>query len=123
MKQYDVIIVGADGANSVVSASFPPFAPNRELAPCAFVIAQGDFYERHVAMWSDRRFPGGYFWYFPKNGEANIGVGARGSTHVRAILSGVLDDLGSRRAFEIKLHSGGVVPVGGLKRRVAWGHV
>jgi 2-polyprenyl-6-methoxyphenol hydroxylase-like FAD-dependent oxidoreductase len=37
------LIIGADGPNSTVSASFSSFSPNRELIPCAFVIAEGDF--------------------------------------------------------------------------------
>jgi Dehydrogenases (flavoproteins) len=117
------IIVGADGPHSLVSASFPTFAPNRELAPCAFVIAEGDFFEKHIEMWVDGRFPGGYFWLFPKNGEANIGIGLRGSRHVRSILNGMLTELARQRPFKLKMQGGGVVPVGGLKKRVAWQHV
>jgi digeranylgeranylglycerophospholipid reductase len=117
------IIIGADGPNSVVSASFPAFEPNRELAPCAFVIAEGDFFERHIELHLDQRFPGGYFWVFAKNGEANIGVGVRGAKHVRARLANALDELAARKAFRIKVRGGGVVPVGGLKKRVAWEHV
>ncbi len=117
------LIVGADGPSSLVSASFPAFAPNRDLAPCAFVIVQGDFFEKHIEMWVDERFPGGYFWLFPKNGEANIGVGMRGSKRVRGVLQGMLDNLGHEREFKIKTRGGGVVPVGGLKKRVAWQHV
>ncbi len=117
------LVIGADGPNSLVSASFPVFSPNRELAPCAFVIVHGDFFERHIEMWVDERFPGGYFWLFPKNGEANIGVGLRGSKHVRAVLQGMLDNLRLEREFKLKMRGGGVVPISGLKKRVAWQHV
>lgn len=114
------VIVGADGPNSLVSNSFPAFAPNALLVPCAFVIAEGDFYAPHIEVWIDRRFPGGYFWLFPKNGEANIGVGIRGNGHVKNLLHTMLAELRERSPFRIKTTGGGVVPLGGLKRRVAW---
>ncbi len=117
------LVIGADGPNSLVSASFPAFVPNRELAPCAFVIVRGDFFEKHIEMWVDERFPGGYFWLFPKNGEANIGVGMRGSKRVRSVLQHMLDNLRHEREFKLMMRGGGVVPIGGLKKRVAWRHV
>jgi len=117
------IIIGADGPNSLVSSSCPAFAPNSELVTCAFVIAEGDFFENHIELWLDQRFPGGYFWLFPKNGEANIGLGVRGPKHVRAILNNMLENLASQRQFKIKIRGGGVVPVGGLKKRIASEHV
>jgi digeranylgeranylglycerophospholipid reductase len=117
------MIIGADGPNSLVAASFPVFAPNRELTPCAFVIAEGDFFEKHIELWAEARFPGGYFWLFPKNGEANIGVGLRGQKNVRGVLNNMLKDLAHQRTFKIKMMGGGVVPLGGLKKRVAWQHV
>jgi digeranylgeranylglycerophospholipid reductase len=117
------IIVGADGPNSTVSASFQAFSPNRDLTPCAFVIAEGDFFEQHIELWVDQRFPGGYFWLFNKNGEANIGVGLRGQRNARGVLNTVLKELSSQRQFKIKMQGGGVVPLGGLKKRVAWQHV
>jgi len=117
------LIIGADGPHSTVSASFPAFSPNRELIPCAFVIADGDFYEKHIEVWMDNRFPGGYFWLFHKNGEANIGLGMRETRNVRSVLNEMLSDLARQREFKIKTIGGGVVPLGGLKKRVAWEHV
>lgn len=117
------IIVGADGPNSTVSASFQAFSPNRDLTPCAFVIAEGDFFEQHIELCVDQRFPGGYFWLFNKNGEANIGVGMRGTKNVRGVLNGMLRELTRQQGFKIKMTGGGVVPLGGLKKRVAWQHV
>ncbi len=117
------LIIGADGPNSLVSASFPMFMPNRDLVPCAFVLADGDFFERHIEIWIDKRFPGGYFWVFAKNGAANIGIGVRGARHVRGILEGMLNELRRNRKFALRTTGGGVVPMGGLKKRVAWEHV
>jgi digeranylgeranylglycerophospholipid reductase len=117
------IIVGADWPKSLVSASFPVFQPNRELTSCSLVIAEGDFFEKHIEIWAGERFPGGYFWLFSKNGEANIGVGLRGTGNVRSVLNRMLNELSMKRKFKIKLHGGGLVPLGGLKKRVAWQHV
>lgn len=83
------IIIGADGPNSLVSSSFQAFASNQELTSCSFVIAEGDFFEKHIELWADERFSGGYFWLFQKHGEANIGVGLRGHKNVRSVLIGV----------------------------------
>jgi digeranylgeranylglycerophospholipid reductase len=116
------IVVGADGPNSLVAASIPGFAPNRLLAPCAFVIAGGDFFERHMEIWIDQRFPGGYFWIFPKNGEANIGVGVRGATHVRPLLKRMLERISAETPFRTLFAGGGVVPMSGLKARLVSGH-
>ncbi len=117
------IIVGADGPNSLVSNSFGAFSPHALLVPCAFVIAKGDFYDRHIHIWVDARFPGGYFWIFPKNGEANIGVGLRGTTRVKDTLKTTLAELKQSTPFEIKTSGGGVVPMSGLKKRLVWRHV
>jgi len=117
------IIIGADGPNSVVSSYFPAFAPNRRLVMCSFVIAEGDFFDKHIELWVDKRFPGGYFWLFHKNGHANIGIGIRGHKSAHNILNSMLKELSKYRKFKIKTHGGGVVPLGGLKGRVAWQHI
>ncbi len=118
------LIVGADGVYSVVSKSFE-FEPNRDIALCAFVIAEGDFYEQFVELWFESRFPGGYFWLFPKNkvGEANIGLGVRGPKQVRALLNQVLEELKKQKKFKIKQVGGGVVPLGGMKKKIVRDHV
>ncbi|MCG8608189.1 NAD(P)/FAD-dependent oxidoreductase [bacterium] len=125
-QQYTAdIIVGADGVHSVVAASFPAFRPNRDICPCAFVLAEGEFDEEIIQLWFESRFPGGYFWLFPKNaaGEANIGLGVRGPTAVRRLLDQVLKELQSQYAFTIKQKGGGAVPLGGLKNKIVDKHV
>ncbi|MFQ6116535.1 MAG: hypothetical protein ACE5NG_20955, partial [bacterium] len=113
------IIVGADGVYSLVSSSFPVFEPNRDIILCAFIIAEGDFYEDIIELWFEPRFPGGYFWLFPKNkvGEANIGLGVRGPKNVRTLLNQVLEEIQQNGSFKIKQKGGGAVPLGGLKRK------
>jgi digeranylgeranylglycerophospholipid reductase len=119
------IIVGADGVYSLVSNSFPAFEPNRDVCPCSFVIAEGDFHEELIEIWYQSRFPGGYFWLFPKNnaGEANIGVGMRGPTHVRGLLNQVLEEIRPHKNFSVKQKGGGAVPLGGLKKKFVHQHV
>lgn len=119
------VIIGADGPQSIVSDSFPAFAPNRDLCPCSFVIAEGDFgKEEIIELWFQCRFPGGYFWLFPKNraGQANIGLGVRGY-RVRKVLDEVLAEIEGQRRFRVRYRGGGVVPLGGLKKRLAWRNV
>jgi len=60
---------------------------------------------------------------FPKRGEANIGVGVRGPKNVRGLLDAMLEEVRRTRKFEIKMRGCGVVPLGGLKKKIARGHV
>lgn len=119
------IIVGADGVYSTVAAAFPEFEPNRDICPCSLVLARGDFDAELIELWFESRFPGGYFWLFPKNKdrEANIGLGVRGSKHVRGLLDEVLAEIREEFDMTILQKGGGAVPLGGLKRRVVVGHV
>lgn len=119
------IIIGADGVYSLVSESFPTFEPNRDVCFCSFVIAKGDFYEDLIELWFQNRFPGGYFWLFPKNKveEANIGLGIRGTKHVRGLLNQVLEEIKQFKDFSIKQKGGGAVPLGGLKKKFVYEHV
>lgn len=118
-------VIGADGVYSIVATSVPEFRPNRDICPCAFVLAQGDFDADIIELWFERRFPGGYFWLFPKNaaGEANIGLGVRGPSNVRELLNSVLQEVQKKGSFTIKQKGGGAVPLGGLKEKVVHGQV
>lgn len=115
------MIIGADGVYSVVSNSFTAFEPNKDICPCSLVLAEGDFYEDIIELWFESRFPGGYFWLFPKNkiGEANIGLGMRGQKNVREMLDQVLKEISGQYKLKIKAKGGGAVPLGGLKKKVA----
>lgn len=118
------VIVGADGVYSTVAAAFPAFPANRDICPCAFVLAEGDFRSDIIELWFERRFPGGYFWLFPKNriGEANIGVGVRGPTNVRGLLNQALEEIAREYDLKIREKGGGAVPLGGLKSRLVFEH-
>jgi len=118
------IVIGADGVYSLVSAATPAFSPNRDICPCALVLAKGDFYSEYIELWFESRFPGGYFWLFPKNrvGEANIGLGMRGPKNVRQLLDRVIAEIRDHYGLEIIGKSGGAVPLGGLKEVVVHRH-
>ena len=119
------IIVGADGVYSVVSNSFAVFQPNRDVCPCSLVIANGNFEQELIELWFENRFPGGYFWLFPKtaSGEANIGVGMRGPKNIRQTLDRVLIELQNKYNFTVVQKSGGAVPLGGLKSKIVHEHL
>lgn len=119
------IIIGADGVYSKVAESFPAFQANRDICPCAFVLAEGEFSSEIIELWFERRFPGGYFWLFPKNqiAEANIGVGVRGPTNVRGLLNEVLEEISKENNLKIREKGGGAVPLGGLKSRLVFENV
>lgn len=119
------IIVGADGVYSTVAEAFPGFEPNRDICPCSLVLARGDFDAELIELWFENRFPGGYFWLFPKNKEreANIGLGVRGPKNVRQLLDQMLEEIGHEYNLTVLQQGGGAVPLGGLKRRVVNEHV
>ncbi|MBI2839103.1 MAG: NAD(P)/FAD-dependent oxidoreductase [Acidobacteria bacterium] len=116
-------IIGADGPNSVVAASVPGLGPNRAMCRCAFVVVEGDFREDLIELWFGREWKGGYFWLFPKGTQANIGLGVRGRANPRELLDAALARLSRRKSFRLSFRGGGVVPLGGLKPRLANEHV
>lgn len=115
-------IVGADGPNSFVASACRGFVPNRALCRCSFVLAEGDFKDDLLELWFGNEWKGGYFWVFPKGGEANIGLGVRGNNSTRALLDAALTRLARHRDFRVRYRGGGVVPLGGLKKRLATEH-
>ncbi|MFQ5709561.1 MAG: geranylgeranyl reductase family protein [bacterium] len=119
------IIVGADGVFSLVSRCVQEFEANKDVCPCAFVLARGEFNEELIELWFQSRFPGGYFWYFPKNnaGEANIGLGMRGPKNHKGLLKQVLEEIKQHKTFTVKQIGGGAVPLGGLKKKFVHNNV
>jgi geranylgeranyl reductase family protein len=80
------VVVGADGANGIVSRSFG-FPPPGEMAvalegnlPCPDGVPE--WLRGRVAV-TFGAVPGGYAWLFPKADHINIGVGGRAGTGPR----------------------------------------
>ncbi|MBN2355054.1 NAD(P)/FAD-dependent oxidoreductase [candidate division KSB1 bacterium] len=84
------IVIGADGVESRVGrwAGLDTTTPMRDMETCAQVTIgnyNGEANTCHF-YFSQRSFPGGYGWVFPKGqGMANIGLGISGKyAHLRA---------------------------------------
>lgn len=82
------VIVGADGPLSTVARGAGFLVP-RTMFRMITATAMGDF-PPEIDLYFGREAPGGYAWMIPKDGSANVGLGAshlpQGST-----LSGLLD--------------------------------
>lgn len=118
------VLIAADGPTSTVARllSLPalPVVPARQYT-LALVNAR-----RETEVWLSRAWPGGYAWLFPRGVEAHVGLGAR-LAPVR--LKSELDRLVFRllAAGRVKPPvlriTGGSIPVGGLRPRLALGRV
>ncbi len=112
------VIIGADGPRSVIGKAVG--AENMEIAetrqirvPLLKPFAATDIF-------LSAGIPGGYAWLFPKGEEANLGLGVAPpwrnelkptleALHARLVAEG-------RVGEEIRGHTGGAIPVGGLRR-------
>jgi digeranylgeranylglycerophospholipid reductase len=78
-------------------------------------------------IWLSDSYPGGYAWLFPKAGVANLGVGM--DPRIDAAMKMPLDQLHHRLVQEgrvgekILARTGGAIPVGGVRDRLASGKV
>jgi len=80
--------------------------------------------QRDTDIWLSARYPGGYAWLFPKGGVANLGLGL--DPALEADMKAPLDELHAtlaregRVGAELLLRTGGPIPVGGLRQRIAF---
>lgn len=78
-------------------------------------------------VWLSDAYPGGYAWLFPKGPLANLGLGA--DRRFARDLKGPLDELHrllvgeGRVGADILYRTGGAIPVGGLREKLAMGNV
>ncbi|MDH4151243.1 MAG: NAD(P)/FAD-dependent oxidoreductase [Betaproteobacteria bacterium] len=74
-------------------------------------------------IWLSPDYPGGYAWLFPKGDRANLGLGM--DAHIDADMKTPLDALHAtlvaegRVGAQILGRTGGAIPVGGLRERLA----
>jgi digeranylgeranylglycerophospholipid reductase len=82
------VIVGADGPLSTVARG-TGFALPRTMFRMITATAEGEF-PPEIDLYFGQEAPGGYAWMIPKDGSANVGLGA---SHLPAgtTLSGLLD--------------------------------
>jgi digeranylgeranylglycerophospholipid reductase len=123
------LVIGADGANSVVARSLGRnfVHSDKDLSPSLQYVMSGAEVDTSVVEmhFGERIAPGGYAWCIPKgDGIANIGFGMRrsltqGSTPLRAYLErfafGVLSS--SLKNAKIMSRVGAIIPMGGPLRK------
>jgi geranylgeranyl reductase family protein len=78
-------------------------------------------------IWLSPAYPGGYAWLFPRGESANLGVGidleyCRDLRHPLDELHGQLAAAGVVGS-EIRRRTGGAIPVGGMRERLAVGEI
>jgi geranylgeranyl reductase family protein len=76
-----------------------------------------------TTIWLSGEYPGGYAWLFPRGEEANLGIGidydfTRDAKHP---LDRLLDQLVAQGTVgaEIRRRTGGAIPVGGMREKLA----
>jgi geranylgeranyl reductase family protein len=115
------VIVGADGPRSVVGKAVG--AENSEIAETRQM--QVPLLEPFEAtdIFLSSAIPGGYAWLFPKDDVANLGVGIASTwrADLKPLLAALHEELVSegRVGREVISHTGGAIPVGGMRRLVS----
>ncbi len=117
-------VLGCDGPRSVVSGWL-----GNERQPVSVALQ----YElalrkplRDVAVYFESRFYGGYGWVFPKGQRANVGLGVHQTltANLEELLQGFCRELIERQILRdqtVYRKTAGLIPCGGLVRRVAGG--
>jgi geranylgeranyl reductase family protein len=119
------MLVAADGPHSAVAQALglPPLETvhtRQYTVPLLEACADTD-------VWLSDDYPGGYAWLFPKGTLANIGLGvdrtlAHGMKQPLDALHRQLVEQG-RVGEEIFYRTGGAIPAGGMRERLAVGNV
>lgn len=119
------LLIAADGPNSTVArltgaAPLPTVNTRQYTVPLIERFADTE-------IWLSPRYPGGYAWLFPKGDAANLGVGVdpRFARGMKAPLDALHRQLAAqgRVGREILYRTGGAIPVGGLRERLAAGGI
>lgn len=119
------LLIAADGPHSTVGKlmGLPalPIVHTRQY--CVPLLNPHDATD----IWLSDDFPGGYGWLFPKGCVANLGLGI--DKRYQADLKLPLDNLHAQLAAvgvvgnEVLSRSGGAIPVGGLRRHIAYDRI
>jgi digeranylgeranylglycerophospholipid reductase len=109
------VIVGADGPSSRVAKSVG--LPSPVTGPAMSCNVPGDF-DSVTDLWFGSIAPGGYAWVIPKDGEANVGLGAW--QHFDGNLGKLFESFLRAHGWPVVRGTGGHVPVlGPVARTVA----
>lgn len=117
------LLVAADGPASAVACRLgmeplPAMVTRQYTVPCS---GAGDA----LWCWLAPEYQGGYAWLFPKAGSANLGLGVPATAAGR--MRPLLDELhrrlrrAGRVGSDVTRATGGLVPVGGLRRPLVSG--
>jgi len=111
------IVIGADGPHSTVGRAIG--SVNEALVETRQIAVPLLRPHEATDIFLSTTIPGGYGWLFPKGAIANLGLGVVPTAKARlkpllAALHGQLADEG-RVGHEILGHTGGAIPVGGLR--------
>lgn len=117
-------LIAADGPHSTVARllGVPPLATLATRQYTVPLCTPG----ADTEVWLSDTYFGGYAWLFPRGREAHVGLGMEGSPRQ---MKDALDALHARLARAgrvaptILRRTGGAIPVGGLRERLAVGRV
>jgi digeranylgeranylglycerophospholipid reductase len=103
-KIFDIlarVIIGADGPRSTVGRWVGSVNQNLLPAIQARVLLKRPL--NHTEVYLAPSFHAGYGWLFPKNNEANVGIGVKRSVHGTVSLKTILDRFLARLVREGKV--------------------
>lgn len=115
------VLIGADGPHSIVGKASG--SPNTEIAETRQITVPLLQSFDATDIFLSAGIPGGYGWLFPKGSVANLGLGV--APPWRHQLKPLLEDLHDRLAEqgrvgrEVLAHTGGAIPVGGMRQLVS----
>lgn len=119
------VLIAADGPRSTVARLLG--LPALETVETRQYTVPLQVPSDRTDIWLSEAYPGGYAWLFPKGSLANLGLGA--DPRFARDLKGPLDALHrllvdqGRVGTEILYRTGGAIPVGGLRERLAVANV
>jgi len=119
------VLAAADGPHSAVARELG-LAPLTTVSTRQYTVSLTRPYH-DTDIWLCDAYPGGYAWLFPKGAHANLGLGIdprierdlktpHDALHRQLVAAG-------RVGAEIFYRTGGAIPVGGLRERLAVGNV
>lgn len=114
------VLIGADGPHSTV-AELLGLPPLETVNTRQYTVELKHAYT-DTDIWLSADYPGGYAWLFPKNREANLGLGAdkRFLTDLKRPLDALHRQLSETGLVgsSIVARTGGAIPVGGMRERL-----
>lgn len=114
------VLISADGPHSTVAELLG--LPSLETVNTRQYTVELKRAYTDTDIWLSADYPGGYAWLFPKNREANLGLGAdkRFLTDLKQPLDALHWQLAQTGLVgsTIRVRTGGAIPVGGMRKRL-----